>query len=609
MTSGEFKDAQLPIKNRSLHDMGNHFVGSAAFGQLLPIYCKYVMPREKVSYRPNVLVQSPAFATITFGRIRVTQHSFFVPARILWDDFWNFINGGDTGRQLFTPPYAWNGDLTAFCGCEKTLFDMLDSIPSATSGTSLGDVFSGQTPYVRGTFSALITSMGLHPFHRNVNPGTTFMSSPYYAQLPIQLLPFRAYQQVWWDWYRDSTLVPESLKGSYLFTYGGRADGLYGTNPGYLDEVIDYDLGRTLSTRYVCYEKDYFTTARLDPQLGTVSLVPVDIADYSFNPSLHAIPASSVTTQAFRTDSNGLVGTSSAATQSLVSTPTSVIGQFAIEQFRAANAQQRFLERSNVTGTRPMAQLLARFGASPSAARLDMAEFIGGEERYLDPKQVISSARTSEGELADRAAYGKLFFNTEKPQEYTAEEHGYFISVLSITPVAEYCDGIDRMFSAMTKEDFYLEEYANLGFEPILQKEFNNDVLYDDGSDVESPESVFGFVPRYSWLKWKRSVLAGDFVRPNTSSTSDQWHTFRRFQGQTSPYLDPTFVEVHPSDIWNNWNRLFINTSNDYDPFNLDIWNECDCVMPISGFADPALATVYEQSGKKIKIPYGGIRL
>lgn len=606
MTSGEFKDAQLPIKNRSLHDMGNHFVGSAAFGQLLPIYCKYVMPREKVSYRPNVLVQSPAFATITFGRIRVTQHSFFVPARILWDEFWDFINGGSTGRQLFSPPYVWNGDLTCMCACEKTSFDMLDYLPTGTSGTSWGDVFGSQTPLERGYFSGLITSLGLHPFHRIVSGTTTFEASDNYAQLPINLLPFRAYQRVWWDWYRDSTLVPESLKSNFIHTNGGRQTFLYGESASTSwSSVPDMYAAVDCSTRHVCYEKDYFTTARLDPQLGTVSLVPVDIASTSLNPELVAGATAGV--QYVKYGSNGIGTGNTSFTPSAAA--TSVIGQFAIEQFRAANAQQRFLERSNVTGTRPMAQLLARFGASPSASRLDMAEFIGGEERYLDPKQVISSARTSEGELADRAAYGKLFFNTEKPQEYTAEEHGYFISVLSITPVAEYCDGIDRMFSAMTKEDFYLEEYANLGFEPITLKEFNNDVLMDDGSDIDSPETVFGFVPRYSWLKWKRSVLAGDFVRMNTAATSDQWHTFRRFQGKQSPYLDPTFVEVRANDGWNNWNRLFTNTTNDYDPFNLDIWNECNCVMPISGFADPALATVYEQSGNKIKIPYGGIRL
>lgn len=604
MTSGEFKDAQLPIKNRSLHDMGNHFVGSAAFGQLLPIYCKYVMPREKVSYRPNVLVQSPAFATITFGRIRVTQHSFFVPARILWDDFWNFINGGDTGRQSFTPPYVWNGDLTCMCSFESTQRAMLQWLPSSDPETTLLDLFEENTPLERGYFSALITSLGLHPFHRNAPVGTQYMAANGYAQLPISLLPFRAYQRVWWDWYRDSTLVPESLKSQFIHTDGGRQEYMYkcATTTPY-STVTDSDAAIDCATRHVCYEKDYFTTARLDPQLGTVSLVPVDLAGISFNPALSIASVSSALQ--IRPTSPYSVGTAAASS----TVGTSVLGQFAIEQFRAANAQQRFLERSNVTGSRPMAQLLARFGASPSAARLDMAEFIGGEERYLDPKQVISSARTSEGELADRAAYGKLFFNSEKPQEYTAEEHGYFISVLSITPVAEYCDGIDRMFSAMTKEDFYLEEYANLGFEPITVKEFNNDVLYDDGSDVDGPDTVFGFVPRYSWLKWKRSVLAGDFVRMNTFATSDQWHTFRRFQGTQSPYLDPTFVEVRANDGWNNWNRLFTNTSNDYDPFNLDIWNECDCVMPISGFAHPALATVYEQSGNKIKIPYGGIRL
>lgn len=645
-----FKDIKLPIGKKSKHNLGNTWSGSLQWGALTPIYCKMVTPGERIEYNPSILIQSPAFSTITFGRVQVSQHSFFVPSRLLWKDFQSFIVGGDNGQQTFTPPYAYLGDLAGAIGLEYTQKDNLYVV-----GSDIHDMFVNNDSYGRGYFSTLINGLGLLPYRQSTASVASYQNLAY-THKKISLLPFRAYQKIYWDWYRDSSLIPESQKNIFCFTDGGRKDFMMDVLSPDASTILAKDLVKELTTRHVAYDKDYFTTARTQPQSGMPSLVPVDVAgmsgsvsvsdgSLSFTASDSPIRATSITGPDYTPNSQGVYannvyngnsvlamnditgrnGTKLAFNNvygnvegisgelSLNSNSSSSSASFAVESLRLANAAQRFMERSNVLGTRPLAQLLGRFGVAPSAARLDMAELIGGETRNLDIIQVINQARTEQGELADRAAFGKLHFNGGK-QTYYAEEHGWFLSLISIVPVTEYCDGIDRMFTMETKEDYFIPEYENLGYEAIFNYELFISLMDNDsGTDEVSPDDSFGFVPRYSWMKWKRSVLSGDFVRLNTRSDNLAWHTYRRFDNivtaSDAPVLNTAFVNVWTNDGFNNWNRLFDNTTSQYDPFKVNIFNDCICTLPMEGFAEPALANVYELDGRRIKLPYGGVRL
>ena len=635
-----FKDITLPIGKKSKHNLGNTWSGSLQWGQLTPIYCKSVCPGERIEYNPSILIQSPAFSTITFGRIQVSQHSFFVPSRLLWKDFQSFIVGGDTGQQTYTHPYAYLADLAGLIGLEYTQHDNLYLVSD-----TIHSKFVNEQHYGRGYFSTLINGMGISPYAQpNLTISDAYVNTKYQQQ-PIDLLPFRAYQKIWWDWYRDSQLYPESQKSSFLFTDGGRKEFMLGHESDSTATILARQLLNELTVRHVAYDKDYFTTARTQPQSGLPSLVPVEplsstvshsitgellfdngVGQYiEFNSLADSDGGdvllddfSSGTFSQMRPGQGGLrlIGANGGISLDPDSTlnfnGNQSLGQFSVESLRLANAAQRFMERSNVIGTRPIAQLLGRFGVAPSAARLDMAELVGGETRNLDIIQVINTARTSEGELADRAAFGKLHYNGGK-QTFYAEEHGWFISLVSVVPVIEYCDGIDRMFTMQTKEDYYIPEYENLGYDAIANSELFLSLLTgDEGTDVD-PDDSFGFVPRYSWMKWKRSVLSGDFVRLNTRADNLAWHTYRRFDdvkdADEAPALNPLFVNVWQNDGFNNWNRLFDNTGSDYDPFKVNVFNDCICTLPMEGFAEPALANVYELDGRRIKLPYGGVRL
>lgn len=625
-TDGKFQNAKVPVPRQSRHNLGNHWVGTLCWGRLHPIYVKDCSPGEVVHYTPNILVQTPAFASLTFAGIKVKQFSFFVPKRLLWKDFQSFIVGGSDGRSVWTPPKVYLADLMAACGLEKSnksyLRNWMLSVPDSSSGSSWLDWYNAlglPLEVSRGFYSSLITSFGLPIYPQFLGTSDIVENPPFVnhfvGNYKVELMPFRAYQKVWWDWFRDSTLVPESLKDSFLFTNGGvqlwlNQQSSTGKTRDYINPASSQSpqLLQEIRSRNICYDKDYFTTARLSPQSGSPSIVNVPLPD--------SIPGSRLSSDEIVLGGASLeddtLFANTMQTNGLSISGVTGNSSFNVETFRLANSLQRFLERSNVTGTRPLAQLLGRFGVAPSAARLDMAEFIGGTERTLSPQQVIATATTDAKQLGDRAAFGRLFYSAEK-QTYRVNEHGIFISLLAIVPDVEYCDGLERMWTMDSKEDYFQPEYENLGYEAISRSELGLDAFTDSSNYFSQ---AWGYVPRYSWMKWKRSVLAGDFVRPDTSATNESWHSFRRSfneffnpEGSIVQPLNSDYVEVHANDGFNNWNRLFDVVSNDYDPFTVDVWNVNDGVLPMEGYVTPGLSSVYEMDGRRIRIPYGGFRM
>lgn len=633
--ANNFNRAEIDAPHRSKHNLGNEHITTTSWGSLIPIYTQTLLPGDTVYYDPKIFIRTPAAQTATFGQVRVTQASFFVPTRILWDDWTDFITGGLNSTEVYTKPYILWSDLTMMSFLEGP-----DSKPLSIFDSDMLQTLEGLTtrygiPYFPlfsyGHTTDLITNFGLNPYagmSHNPSIDNTNAVRTNVQNQRIDILPFRAYQKIWWDWFRDSVLIPESLKDDYLKTDGLYQDLLWDnlSHAGSADDVSDWNnivfsLLNQFKTRKIAYRKDYFTTAKTDPQVGSAALVPVNLANTDLNPGFNY-------NRFIGTDGSGTVGSVSLTSTtppsaSLVSNSTSVIGQFQLEVFRTMNALQRYTEKNMIVGTRPVNLFLARYGYAPSAARYDMAELVGGDDRYLDWVQVTSTADTSDGEsgasLADVSSYGRLFFSPSK-QTYTAHEHGIFISVLAIQPVVGYCDGIDKMWQLFEKEDYFTEEYENTGFEVIAEKElfapgFRTSLVNgDDYGEMPngitaqySGDDAFGFQERYSGWKWHRDVLGGDFVRYSTSLGGDAFHTFRRF-GQV-PNLNPAFVDVNTLQYGNNWNRLFVDTNVDYNPFYLDINNSNNMVRPMKGFAEPTLSNLIDQNGKTINIPYGGVRM
>lgn len=563
-----FDKIKVGTTKRSTFDLSHPQVTTSDFGYLQPICVREMVPNDDFTVTANIFTRLAPMAVPTFGKIKCRVHHFFVPNRVLyplWDSWLGQSSSNNTVPPFFT-------------------------VSLLRQALNLDKAINPSGPSPRTTYTRLMSNLGLNPHLLMSNIGMSVNEK-------INAFPFLAYYRIWMDYFADTNIYDHpTLVADFndLIKDGGamvaRATSL-------------------LETRSVCYKKDYFTTAKINPQDGNPSRVAVDVAGIDLNPTM------SVTNQSnLKLNPNGTVSGSGAITGS-----TSVLGQFTIEALRAANSLQRYLEKNNFVGTKLINRLLAHFGVAPEPERLDMAEFIGGDSFGIKIGDVTSTSFYQDDSVMSGlgAQAGKgVGAGSCKPVHYHAKEHGIFMSVMSILPDTEYYQGLHRMWSrGMNGDalDYFTPEFENLGYQELLNKEVY--IPYNEvGTDYNSydPDGVFGYTPRFSDYKFANGVLAGDMLFEEPSTTGyymDAWHLFRSldFTDSNPLALNENFVELRNRN--NSYDRIFQVTSSDYDHFYFNIMMNVKATRPMDGFSAPSLDSANEGDGRMINLPYGGTRL
>lgn len=582
--SQQFNEVRVASSARSTFDLSHHQVMTSDFGYLTPICVRDMVPGDDYVVTPSVFCRLAPLAVPTYGRIVCRVHSFFVPYRILYPHWHEFITQSSGNSTL--PPY--------FTG--SSLIQAIEADPQFS--------FSSGLTLERGVFGRLMANLGL-------NPDIIADRNSFVSGMRFSAFRFLAYYRIWLDYFMDSNINDHSQLSSWF-------NDVIKDGGSLVANATEF-----LRTRNVCYKKDYFTTAKLHPQAGSMpSLVGTRLAS-DLNPGLRKIQYNGATL-----DVNG---PNSQVYKSTVGSSGSneYLGQFTIEELRAASSLQRYLERNNFVGTKVINQVLAHFGVSPTPERLDMAEYIGGSNFPVQIGDVTSTTPWQQEEyqtygLGQQAGKGVAASRTETVR-YHAKEHGVFMTVMSILPDTGYYQGIPKEFELGVYGDpldYYTPEFENLGYQEILNKEVWMPGRHSGGSsqlvDDYDPSGIFGYAPRYAFMKFQRDILSGDFVGKfqdpdGMGAIMDSWHLFRKlvyYQSETDQdplELNNNFVECDRSQ--SDYDRIFqvSNESLDHFYFNIDV--DVKATRDMVGFAEPSLDAVNEADGKKIDIPYGGTRL
>lgn len=585
-----FNEVRVGTSARSTFDLSHHQVTTSDFGYLIPICVRDMVPNDDFVVKPNLFCRLAPLAVPTYGRIECRVHSFFVPYRILYPHWNEFITQSKANNTV--PPYF----------TQSVLSSALQSDPQFSS-------LSGLT-LPRGVYGRLMANLGLNP--DIVRRAGDVYGSP--SSVRYNAFRFLAYYRIWLDWYMDSNINDHSqMVAAFNDTI---KDG-----GSMIAQATEF-----LKTRNACFKKDYFTTAKLHPQAGVnPSLVGVHIGSSALNPGLDRSTTPTDSSLRLLSSGNVVRGTSS------VPGANNFIGQFTVEELRAATSLQRYLERNNYVGTKVINQLLAHFGISPTPERLDMSEYIGGSNFPIQIGDVTSTTPWQQEEfenygLGQQAGKGIGAAQTETVR-YHAKEHGVFMTLLSILPDTGYYQGIPKEFELGVYGDpldYYTPEFENLGFQEILNKEVWMPGKDDgEGQTLQDydPDGIFGYSPRYAFLKFQRDILSGDFVGKFTGegdpmgALADSWHLFRKLsyynedvrEDSDELELNDNFVECnnHNSD----YDRIFQVTNPQFDHFYFNIDVDVKATRDMVGFAEPSLDSVNVEDGNKINLPYGGTRL
>jgi hypothetical protein len=131
----------IPLRRpkKNVFDLSHDVKLSLDMGQLIPIYVEDIVPGDKFRVRTEVMLRFAPMLAPIMHRVNVFTHFFFVPYRLLWKDWEDFITGGRTGTvSPVFPRYSIVGGGSVNKG---TLFDYL-GFPAGQSLPDAGFSFS-----------------------------------------------------------------------------------------------------------------------------------------------------------------------------------------------------------------------------------------------------------------------------------------------------------------------------------------------------------------------------------------------------------------------------------------------------------------------------------
>lgn len=520
--------AQIP---RSKFNRSHGLKTTFDSGYLVPIFVDEVLPGDTFSMDCTLFARVATLISPIMDNMYMDTFWFFVPERLLFEHFENM------------------------CGQQDNPTDSTDYLfPIVKSPTGTGFEVGSIADYF-----GLPTGI---------------------PNLEVRAEPFRAYNLIYNEWFRD-----ENLQESLPFT---KADS---------DQYSNYKLVRR-GKRH-----DYFTSALPWPQkgpgvelpFGGTANVVTNNKDILFS-SGASLPHGSNSTSIAPTFTDVALGGRSYSFSSgnVINTNTdSNVGfsalrfgsesglqvdltsatSITINQFREAFQIQRWYERAARGGTRYTEIIRSFFGVVSPDARLQRPEYLGGSSNRIDVNVIPQTSGTTDvSPQANLSAFAVGTNGRGNGFSKSFTEHGWIIGLVNVRADLTYQQGINRMWTRSTKFDMYWPTFAFLGEQAVLNKE-----IYAQGNDED--DKVFGYQERYAEYRYSPSQVTGKF-RSTYAQSLDSWHLAQKFENL--PKLSPEFIVDNPPI-----DRVVAVPSE--PQFLLDCWFNLYCVRPMPVYGVPGL--------------------
>lgn len=496
------------------------------FGRLTPCLVEELLPGDVLRLQTEVFTRFMPMMAPVMGRCDLFIHNFFVPSRLVYEKFYDFLITDDPTSPLLLPYTTVKSLVQHGQTGTKDLSDYLN-LPSNLETAS---------------------------------------ATPDAGDIPINLMPFLAYQLIYNEFYRDENLCPDLFDHNTFLDSVRQTGGL----------VLGNALLEMLKLRYRSYHKDYFTGALPFAQKGQAVQMPmngtvnfdVDVdrqGNYYVSGSQNHQSGSSVPLQ--NTSSSSLGGNI---------TGTVVSSGVTINDLRRTLKVQEYLELKARGGTRPQEFIRTFWDENARDARLQRPEYIGGTRTPIQISEVLSQASSagpaeSDNVLGMMGGHGKGV-SISRYNKFHCVEHGYLISILSVMPRSSYFQGIPRYLSHLDKFDFFTPQLANIGEQEVKNKELQ--LLH------QNPDGVFGYVPRYAEYKVHQNEIHGDF-----RGSLAYWHLARNLS--SNPNLNQSFIECRGES--NGLNRIFTYEDESFDHIMVQLYHHHKILRKMPYYGTPKL--------------------
>lgn len=453
--------------SKNLHKLSYETKLSANQGYIIPINVIEALPGDKWQQDTTALLRCQPMLAPVMHTVRVDIHHWFVPLRLLWNDFEDFITGGSDGLNASVPP----------------------TIKAGSSGFAVGSL---------ADYMGIPTGI---------------------ADLEVSAMPFRAYNLIFNEWYRDQDLQTPSVIS--------KASGL--------------DTTTNLAMLRACWDKDYFTSARPSSQKGDEVNIPLtgdapvvsngEVPQFKRTNGTGAGENRNLymnqpaTTLGYSGSPVGTTGNATFGDETGLEADLSEVSAVNINDLRLAVKLQVYKENMLRHGSRYVERLLAGFGVRPQDSRLQIPELLGRGSQVIQFSEVLQTAEGDEP-VGEMRGHGIAAMKSNKFRRFIPE-YGYIISVMIVRPKTAYQQGLNKMWTREVKEDFYQPELEHIGMQAITNKE-----IYAGHSQ---PDGIFGYQDRYDEYRHTFDRVCGEL-----KNTLNFWHMGRVFS--TPPALNSDFV-------------------------------------------------------------------
>ena len=463
-------------------------------GQIIPILATVALPGDVFQLDNSCVIRFQPMVAPILHQVDVETFYFFVPFRILDDQFEAFITKGIQGTTELTPP----------------LFD-----PALF--TTPADV------YAMGSLWDFL--------------GFPLLQPPEEA-CPMDY-PRRAYYKIWNEYFRDETLQTELD----ITAYGTQHDILNAAwRKDYFTSALPWTQRGTAPSLPVfgqaaaTFTTDFQNAGSYDTMpvfpWGTVELqMSADNDKLGINASGSggAVAQAKENFNAALSDYNTIDGSSFTSVD--------------IADFRLTLAMQIWMERNARGGARYNEVIRVHWGVAPNDARLQRPEFIGGTKNHAVISEVLqTSAESATGTVTPQgnlAGHG-IAVQSARVGKYRVEEFGIIMGLMVVRPKSAYQDGINRQWLWRTAFDFPWPEFAGLSEQAIFNAEICTQTIAQDPTGVNNL-NTFGYTGRYNEMRF-----IPDMVCSEMRTTFDYWHLGRQFNNASPPSLNAAFIECVP---------------------------------------------------------------
>lgn len=509
-------------------------------GKLIPFYVDSdILPGDTHKIETSMVIRLLATAVPIMDNLYLDTYFFFVPSRICWNNFKQYMGENTKG--------AW----------------------AKTTELERPHIITPEGGYDQ---NAVATYMGAVPQGAN-SAGETFDREP-----------ITGYCMIWNEWFRDQNVVaPLELNLDDGDTTGSNTDPR---------------LGGTVLPVYKFH--DVFTSMLPQPQKGTAINMPLGTSAPVYtiekNGTNGLLLASAGFTNSPATLANGIfadINNSSYLVANGAGEPIGTARSISIPEngnliadltkataatvnaLRLAFATQRILEKDARGGTRFRELTKMHFNTTMSDARAQIPEYIGGATRVpINITQVLQTSETgSTSPLGNPGAYS-LTINNDDSVTYSAEEWGTIIGVLCIRQDHTYQQGRNRQWAKRRRLDQYWPSLANLGETPVYASE-----LYVQPNGAND-NVVVGYQEAWYWYRYKQGRTSGE-ISSLYAQSLDVWHLGDEYTD--TPVLSDEFLQE--TDQYLN-RSLLMDT---HHQFIADIFVNDIAVRPMPLYSVPGL--------------------